>query len=116
MTTEYCVPPPVALANSPVPPVTVTALVTRYRVYEEVVADSHTVPLNEKVNWLPFAAVVVTEPVTGLPELGPHGGGGLAATSEPLVVPRTTGVPDTVPTELVTSCTVDVIVPLPSST
>lgn len=84
--------------------------------YEEVVAAWHTVPLNEKVNWLPFDAVVVTDPVTGLPALGAHGGGGLAATSEPLVVPLTTGVPTTVPTELVTSCIVDVIVPLPNST
>ena len=116
MTTEYCLPPPVAPANSPVPPVTVTVAATRYRVYEEVVADTQTVPFNEKVNWLPFDAVVVTEPVTGLPAPGPHGGGGLAATCEPLVVPRNIGVPKTWPTLVVTSCTVDVIVPLPIST
>ena len=79
--------------------------------YEEVVADTHTVPFNEKVNWLPFDAVVATEPVTGLPAPGPHGGGGVAATCEPLVVPRNIGVPKTWPTVVVTSCTVDVIVP-----
>lgn len=66
-------------------------------------ADSHTVPLNEKFNWLPSDAVVVTDPVTGLPALGLHGGGGLAATSDPLVVPRSIGVPNTVPIDVVTS-------------
>ena len=116
VTTEYCLPPPVALANSPVPPVTVTLADTRYLVYEEVADDWHTVPFNEKVNSLPFDAVVVTEPVTGLPALEPQGGGGAAATCEPLVVPRTIGVPNTWPAEVVMSCAVDVIVPLPIST
>ena len=46
-----------------------------------------------QVNWLPFDAVVVTEPVTGPPAPGPHGGGGLAVSCEPLVVPRKSGVP-----------------------
>jgi hypothetical protein len=115
VTTEYCLPPPVALANSPVPPVTMSVLVIWSRLYEEVVADSHTVPVNVKFNWLPFDAVVVSDPVTGLPALGPPGGGRLAATSEPLVVPRATRVPK--------HCAngsghilVDVIVPLPVST
>jgi hypothetical protein len=96
--------------------VIVTVAVTTYRVYEEVVADSHTVPFSEKLNSLPFDAVVVTDPVTKLPALDPHGGGGLAAICDPLVVPRTIGVPNTFPTEVVTSCAVDVIVPLPIST
>ena len=113
--TTTCLALPLALANSPVPPVTVTVFITRYRVYEDVVASTHTVPFKEVVNWLPFEPVVVTEPVTELlPE--PHGGGGLAAIWEPLVVPRDTGVPNTVPTEVVTSFVVEVIVPLPIST
>ena len=116
MTTTICVATPVALANSPVPPVTVRVSRARYRVYEDVVANTHTVPFKEVNNWLPSDAVVVTEPVTELvaPEL--HGGGGLAAICEPLVVPRWTGVPKIVPTEVVTSFAVDVIVPVPIST
>ena len=115
MTTTTCLAPPLALANSPVPPVTVTVLITRYRVDEDVAASTHTVPFNEVLNWLPFDAVVVTEPVTELLGPEPHVGGGLAAICEPIVVPRKTGVPNTVPTDVVTSFVVDVIVPLPIS-
>jgi hypothetical protein len=116
VTTTICLASPVALANSPVPPVTKRLLITRYRVYEDVVASTHTVPFKEVNNWLPSDAVVVTEPVTELwaPEL--HGGGGLAADSEPIVLPRWTGVPNVVPTEVVTSFVVDDIEPLPIST
>ena len=87
-TTTTCLAPPVALANSPVPPVTVSVFLARYRVDEDVVASTHTVPLTEVINWLPSEEVVVTEPVSELlaPEL--HGGGGLAAICDPLVVPR----------------------------
>jgi hypothetical protein len=81
-----------------------------------VVDDWHTVPFNEEVNSSPLDAVVVTKPVTGLPALEPHGGGGAAATSKPLVVPRAIGVPNVWPTELVTRFVVDVTVPLPIST
>jgi hypothetical protein len=96
--------------------VTVSVFTARYRVYEDVVASTHTVPLNEAINWLPSDAVVVTEPATELLVPEPHGGGGLAAICEPLVVPRWTGVPNVVPTEVVTSFVVDVIVPLPNAT
>jgi hypothetical protein len=114
--TTTCLAAPVALANSPVPPVTVTVFITRYRVYEDVVANTHTVPFKEVVNWLPSDAVAVTKPVTELLAPEPHGGGGLAAICDPLVVPRVIGVPYTVPMEVVTSLVVDVIVPLPIST
>ena len=84
MTTTTCLAPPLALANSPVPPVTVTVLITRYRVDEDVAASTHTVPFNEVLDWLPFDAVVVTEPVTELLGPEPHVGGGLAAICEPI--------------------------------
>jgi hypothetical protein len=96
--------------------VTKSVLITRYRVYEGVVASTHTVPFKEVNNWLPSDAVVVTEPVTELLVPEPQGGGGLAADSEPMVLPRCTGVPNVVPTEVVTSFVVEVIVPLPIST
>jgi hypothetical protein len=114
VTTTYCLALPVALANSPVPPMTVTANDTKN--LSGVVDDWHTVPFNEEVNSSPFEAVVVTEPVTGLlvPEL--HAGGGATASWEPLVVPRAIGVPNVWPAELVTRFVVDVTVPLPNST
>lgn len=114
--TTTCLAAPVALANSPLPPVIVTVFITRYRVYEDVVANTHTVPFREVVNWLPPDAVAVTEPATELLAPEPQGGGGLAAICEPLVVPLWIGVPTTVPREVVTSLELDVIVPLPIST
>ena len=110
VTTTNCLALPVALANSPVPPVTVT--VNSAKNLSGVVDDWHAVPFTEENNWSPFDAVVVTDPVTGLPAPEPHGGGGAAATCEPLVVPRTIGVPNDWPTEVVTRFVVDVTVPL----
>jgi hypothetical protein len=114
VTTTYCLALPVALANSPVPPVTVSVSDTKN--LSGVVDDWQTVPFNEANNWSPVDAVVVFEPVTGLlaPEL--QGGGGAAATSEPLVVPRNIGMPNVWPTEVVTRFVVDVTVPLPMAT
>ena len=112
--TTNCLPLPVASANSPVPPVTVTANDTKN--LSELADIWHTVPFNETNNSSPLDAVVVTEPVTALPVPEPQSGGGAAATCAPLVVPRTIGVPNVCPTEVVTSCAVDVRVPLPMAT
>jgi hypothetical protein len=116
VTTTTCLAAPVALANSPVPPMIVSVFIARYRVYDDVVANTHTLPFKEVINWLPSDAVVVTEPVIELLGPEPHGGGELAAICEPFVVPRWTGAPNVVPTEVVTSFVVDVIVPKPTST
>jgi hypothetical protein len=85
-TTKTCLAFPAALANPPVPPVTVSMFNTGYRVYEDVIASIHTVPFNEVNNSLPLDVVAVFEPDTELlPE--PQDGKGLVAICEPLVVP-----------------------------